>query len=100
MAQVYISYARSDQHLANRFARDLRQSLMELVRRSPSVAFDGLQLLKFGEYVQTLLVPSNLNLFQMHTTPIKDPDAQTAMLDNRETLNDDISRSIGPFSDV
>ena len=52
-----------------RFARDLRQSLMNMVRRSPSISVEGLQFSKFGEYVQTLVVPSNLNLF--HMNPLK-----------------------------
>ncbi|MEX2375708.1 MAG: flagellar motor switch protein FliM [Dehalococcoidia bacterium] len=52
-----------------RLARNLRQSLFNLLRRSPSISVEGVQLTKFGEYVNTLLMPSNLNIVQMR--PLK-----------------------------
>lgn len=48
-----------------RFARNLRMELFGLLRRSPVVSVEGLQILKYGEYVQTLLMPSNLNIIRI-----------------------------------
>ncbi|MEX2482658.1 MAG: flagellar motor switch protein FliM [Gammaproteobacteria bacterium] len=47
----------------------LRQSLFNMLRRSPLIAVEGVQLSKFGEYVHTLLMPSNLNI--VHMRPLK-----------------------------
>jgi len=52
-----------------RLARNLRQSLFNLLRRSPVISVEGVQLSKFGEYVHTLLMPSNLNI--VHMRPLK-----------------------------
>ena len=52
-----------------RLARNLRQSLFKLIRRSPVISVEGIRLSKFGEYVQTLLMPSNLNIMRMR--PLK-----------------------------
>ena len=48
-----------------RFARSLRESLFNMLRKSAAIAVEGVQTTKFGEYLHTLLVPSNLNLIQM-----------------------------------
>ena len=48
-----------------RFARNFRQSIFSLLRRPPTISVEGVQLIKFGEYVHTLLVPSNLNIVQI-----------------------------------
>ncbi|MFP8965882.1 flagellar motor switch protein FliM [Pokkaliibacter sp. CJK22405] len=45
-----------------RFARYTRISLFNLLRRSADVSVGGIQILKFGEYVHTLYVPTSLNL--------------------------------------
>ena len=52
-----------------RLARNLRQSLFDMLRRSPVISLEGIQLSKFGEYVHTLLMPSNLNIVRMR--PLK-----------------------------
>ncbi len=52
-----------------RLARNLRQSLFDMLRRSPVISLEGIQLSKFGEYVHTLLMPSNLNIIRMR--PLK-----------------------------
>ena len=52
-----------------RLARNLRQSLFDMLRRSPVISLEGIQLTKFGEYVHTLLMPSNLNIVRMR--PLK-----------------------------
>jgi len=48
-----------------RFARNLRMGLFDVLRRSPVVSVEGMQVLKYGEYVQTLLMPSNLNIVKI-----------------------------------
>lgn len=53
----------------DRVARNLRQSLFNMLRRSPLITVEGVQLSKFGEYVHTLLMPSNLNI--VHMRPLK-----------------------------
>ncbi len=45
-----------------RFARYTRISLFNLMRRNADVASGGVQILKFGEYIHTLYVPTSLNL--------------------------------------
>ena len=48
-----------------RFARYTRISLFSLLRHSADVAVGGIQIIKFGEYVHTLYVPTSLNLIKM-----------------------------------
>jgi len=48
-----------------RFARYTRISLFNLLRRSSHVTAGGVQIMKFGEYVHTLFVPTSLNLVKM-----------------------------------
>jgi flagellar motor switch protein FliM len=45
-----------------RFARYTRISMFNLLRRSADVAVGGVQVMKFGEYVHSLYVPTSLNL--------------------------------------
>ncbi len=52
-----------------RFARHLRISLFNLMRRSTEVSINGVQMLKFGEYVHTLFVPTSLNMVRFR--PLK-----------------------------
>ncbi|MAA63221.1 MAG: flagellar motor switch protein FliM [Alteromonadaceae bacterium] len=48
-----------------RFARYTRISLFNLLRRNADVSTGGIQIMKFGEYVHTLYVPTSLNLIKM-----------------------------------
>lgn len=48
-----------------RFARYTRISLFNLLRRSAHVATGGVQIMKFGEYIHTLYVPTSLNLVKI-----------------------------------
>ena len=48
-----------------RFARHFRISLFNMLRRSPEISVSGVQMLKFTEYVHSLLVPTSLNLVQI-----------------------------------
>lgn len=45
-----------------RFSRYTRVSLFNLLRRTADVSAGGIQIMKFGEYVHTLYVPTSLNL--------------------------------------
>lgn len=49
-----------------RFARNFRISLFNLLRRSPVVSVEGIQVQKFGEYIRSLLVPSNMHIIKVH----------------------------------
>jgi flagellar motor switch protein FliM len=48
-----------------RFARYTRISMFNFLRRSADVASGGVQIMKFGEYVHTLYVPTSLNLVKI-----------------------------------
>lgn len=48
-----------------RFARYTRISMFNLLRRTADVSVGGVQVMKFGEYVHTLYVPTSLNLVRM-----------------------------------
>ncbi len=48
-----------------RFARYTRISLFNILRRSADVSVGGVQVIKFGEYVHTLYVPTSLNLVKI-----------------------------------
>lgn len=50
----------------DRFARLFRASLFNMLRRSAEISVGGVQMLKFGEYVHTLFVPTSLNLCKVH----------------------------------
>jgi len=48
-----------------RFARYTRISLFNLLRRNADVSTGGVQIMKFGEYVHTLYVPTSLNIVKL-----------------------------------
>jgi flagellar motor switch protein FliM len=48
-----------------RFARYTRVSMFNLLRRSADVAVGGVQVMKFGEYIHSLYVPTSLNLVKV-----------------------------------
>lgn len=52
-----------------RFARLFRVSLFNMMRRSPDISVNGVQMVKFSEYVHTLFVPSSLSMVHVH--PLK-----------------------------
>lgn len=49
----------------DRFARYLRISLFNLLRRSTSISVDGVSTSKFSEYIHKLFVPTSLNLVRV-----------------------------------
>ena len=64
-----------------RFARYTRISMFNLLRRSADVAVGGVQVMKFGEYVHSLYVPTSLNLVKMK--PLRG-DVRHAKIEGRE----------------
>ena len=48
-----------------RFARYTRISLFNLLRRNADVSTGGVQIMKFGEYIHTLYVPTSLNIVKV-----------------------------------
>lgn len=52
-----------------RFARHMRISLFNMMRRTAEVSINGVQMSKFGEYVHTLFVPTSLNMVRFR--PLK-----------------------------
>jgi flagellar motor switch protein FliM len=49
-----------------RFAREFRVTLFNMLRRTPEISVGGIQMLKFSEYVHSLFVPTSLNLVKVH----------------------------------
>lgn len=48
-----------------RFARNFRVSVFNMLRRSPVVSVEGVEMLKFSEYIHSLFMPSNLNMVKV-----------------------------------
>ncbi len=51
--------------IGNRFCRNMRVSLFNLLRRAVDVSFQGVRLTKFGEYVHSLHLPTSLNMVRL-----------------------------------
>lgn len=52
-----------------RFARHMRISLFNMLRKTDEVSINGVQMMKFGEYQNTLYVPTSLNMVRFR--PLK-----------------------------
>jgi flagellar motor switch protein FliM len=48
-----------------RFARTFRNSITSILRRFVDVNVQGVTMMKFGDFMKTLPLPSNINLFRM-----------------------------------
>jgi len=48
-----------------RFARNFRVDLFNLLRRTAELSIEGVKMLKFGEYLQSLFVPTSLSMLQV-----------------------------------
>lgn len=48
-----------------RFARHMRISLFNLMRQACEVSINGVQMIKFGEYIHSLFVPTSLNMVRI-----------------------------------
>ena len=49
-----------------RYARNFRNSLFKLLRRGVEVTVAGVQMLKYSEYVYSLVIPTSLNIVKIH----------------------------------
>lgn len=70
-----------------RFARLFRIGLFNFIRRTPDISVGPVRVLKFGEFIRNLHVPTNLNLIQAkplrgHGLFIFDPNLVFLMVDN------------------
>ena len=70
-----------------RFARYLRTSLFNMLRRSADISVSGVQMLKFSEFVHSLFVPTSLNITRL--SPLRgkslfvlDPKLVFSIVDN------------------
>jgi len=54
-----------------RFARQFRISVFNLLRRSAEISVSGVQMLKFSEYLHSMFVPTSLNIVKLH--PLRGP---------------------------
>ena len=50
----------------DRFARSMRISLFNMLRRQTEISVSGVQMLKFSEYLHSMFVPTSLNIIKMH----------------------------------
>ncbi len=48
-----------------RFARYFRVSFFNMLRKSPEISVNGIEMVKFNEYIQTLFVPTSLSMIKM-----------------------------------
>ncbi len=48
-----------------RFARNFRVSMFNMLRRQAEIAVGGVQMMKFAEYVHSLYVPTSLNMIKV-----------------------------------
>lgn len=48
-----------------RFVRYIRVSFFNMLRKTPEISVNGIQMMKFSEYIHTLYVPTSLSLVKM-----------------------------------
>ncbi len=48
-----------------RFSRYFRVSFFNMLRKTPEISVNGIQMIKFSEYIHTLFVPTSLSLIKM-----------------------------------
>ena len=48
-----------------RFSRYFRVSFFNLLRKSPEISINGIEMIKFSEYIHTLFVPTSLSMIKM-----------------------------------
>ncbi len=70
-----------------RFARQFRISLFNMLRRSPEISVGTVQMVKFAEYVQGLFMPAHMNMVKLN--PLRgtslftfDPNLIFSIVDN------------------
>ena len=70
-----------------RFARLFRIGLFNMLRKTPEVSVGGVEMMKFGEYIHTLFVPTSLNIVRINplrgsSLCIVDPKLVFIIVDN------------------
>lgn len=70
-----------------RFARYLRISMFNMLRKTSEISVGGVQMLKFSEYVHSLFVPASLNLIKIEplrgtALVVFDPKMVFSLVDN------------------
>ena len=48
-----------------RFARYFRVSFFNMLRKTPDISVNGIQMIKFSEYIHTLFVPTSMSMVRM-----------------------------------
>lgn len=71
----------------DRFARYLRNSIFNLLRRTAEISVSGVQTLKFSQYVHSLFLPTSLNLIRVRPLRgtglvVLDPKLVFTLVDN------------------
>ena len=49
----------------DRFSRYFRVSFFNLLRKTPEISVNGIEMIKFNEYIHTLFVPTSLSMIKM-----------------------------------
>ncbi|MBK9134433.1 MAG: flagellar motor switch protein FliM [Betaproteobacteria bacterium] len=70
-----------------RFARNIRIGLFNLIRRSPEVAIGGIKVQKFSAFLREIVVPTNFNIVSIkplrgHGLIVCDPSLVFAVIDS------------------
>ncbi len=52
-----------------RFARNIRVTLYNFLRKTPEVSIQGIKICKYEEYINSLFIPTSINVVKMH--PLK-----------------------------
>ena len=68
------------------FSRFIRNTLSSSLRKILEVSIHGIQMIKFGEFIRTLPVPSSLHIFKMeplrgHAILVLDPKMVFTLID-------------------
>lgn len=71
----------------DRFARLLRLGIFNFMRRNPEIAIGPVRVLKYGEFIRNLVVPTNLNVVQLkplrgNSLFVLDPSLIFTVVDN------------------
>ena len=70
-----------------RFARYFRVSVFDMLRKTAELSVNGIQMVKFSEYIHSLFVPTSLSLMKMKPLPgtgivMMDPKLVFIVVDN------------------
>lgn len=57
------------ERINERFARQLRSGFRSLLRRGLDIGYEGMQIQKYGEYFNSLFVPTSINMVRLNPLP-------------------------------